>query len=204
MSKTILIGVAGGTGSGKTTVARNILEVFNRGEAELIEQDLYYKDLKSVPFEKRLENNFDHPNSIDFELLIEHLNALKDGKEVNMPIYDFKKHIRSEDIKKLYPAKIIIVEGILVFAQKELRDLFDMKIFVDTDDDVRLLRRIERDINERGRTFESVKKQYLGTVKPMYLEFVEPTKRYADVIIPRGGENKVAINMIVAKLMRLL
>ncbi|MGL5054469.1 MAG: uridine kinase [Fusobacteriaceae bacterium] len=204
MKDCIIIGVAGGSGSGKTTVANNLVKVFSREDAILIEQDSYYRELSHLGIDERALNNFDHPDSIEFELMKKHILELKNNKEVEIPIYDFKTHSRKEEKEIIHPSKIIVVEGILIFAVKEIRDLFDMKIFVDTDADEMLLRRIERDISERGRSFESVKNQYLRTVKPMYLEFCEPSKRYADVIIPRGGENKIAIDMILARLKRYL
>lgn len=200
----IIIGVAGGSGSGKTTVAHNLIKAFKSEDAVLVEQDAYYKELKELSIEERAKVNFDHPNSIEFDLLKKHLTELKEGKKINRPIYDFTTHSRKEDFVTLEPSKIIIVEGILIFAIPEIREMFDVKIFVDTDADEMLLRRIERDINERGRTFNCVKAQYLSTVKPMYLEFAEPSKRYADIIIPRGGENQIAINMVIAKLKRYL
>lgn len=200
----IIIGVAGGSGSGKTTVAHNLIKTFKAEDAVLVEQDAYYKELTGLTLEERAKVNFDHPNSIEFDLLREHLLTLKSGKAIERPIYDFSMHSRKEEKVTINPSRIIIVEGILIFAVPEIRELFDVKIFVDTDADEMLLRRIERDINERGRTFDSVRDQYLSTVKPMYLEFAEPSKRYADIIIPRGGENKIAINMVIAKLKRYL
>lgn len=200
----IIIGVAGGSGSGKTTIAKKLLETFEAQDAVLVEQDAYYKELHIESIEERAKMNFDHPDAIEFELLREHLLNLVEGKEIERPIYDFSTHMRKEETIKIKPSKIIIVEGILIFAVPEIRELFDVKIFVDTDADEMLIRRMERDIKERGRTFESIRDQYLSTVKPMYLEFAEPSKRYADVIIPRGGENKVAINMVIAKMKRYL
>jgi len=200
----IIIGVAGGSGSGKTTVAHNLIKAFKSEDAVLVEQDAYYKELKELSIEERAKINFDHPNSIEFDLLKKHLTELKAGRKIKRPIYDFTTHSRKEDFVTIEPSKIIIVEGILIFAIPEIREMFDVKIFVDTDADEMLLRRIERDINERGRTFNCVKAQYLSTVKPMYLEFAEPSKRYADIIIPRGGENQIAINMVIAKLKRYL
>lgn len=200
----IIIGVAGGSGSGKTTIAHKLLETFEAQDAILVEQDAYYKELHIESIDERAKMNFDHPDAIEFELLREHLVDLVAGKEIDRPIYDFSKHMRKEETIKIKPSKIIIVEGILIFAVPEIRELFDIKIFVDTDADEMLIRRMERDIKERGRTFESIRDQYLSTVKPMYLEFAEPSKRYADVIIPRGGENKVAINMVIAKMKRYL
>ena len=204
MNNCIFVGVAGGSGSGKTTVAYNLIKAFKAEDAVLVEQDAYYKELKELPVDERALVNFDHPNSIEFDLIKEHLLSLKNGIPIDRPIYDFKTHSRKEEKIRINPSKIVIIEGILILSIPEIRDLLDVKIFVDTDADEMLLRRIERDINERGRTFESVKRQYLDTVKPMYLEFCEPSKRYADVIIPRGGENKIAINMIIAKLKRYL
>lgn len=204
MKNTIVIGVAGGSGSGKTTVAHNLVKAFSKEEAILVEQDAYYKELITLSIDERAKTNFDHPDSIEFELMKQHLMDLKNGIAIDRPTYDFKTHSRKDEKVTLNPSKIVIVEGILVFAVKEIRDLLDVKIFVDTDADEMLLRRLERDIHERGRTFDSVKNQYLSTVKPMYLEFCEPSKRYADIIIPRGGENKVAINMVIAKLKRYL
>lgn len=204
MGNCIFIGVAGGSGSGKTTVAHNLVERFSREDAVLVEQDAYYKELDHLSIDERIKTNFDHPEAIEFDLMRDHLIALKEGKAIDRPIYDFKTHSRKNEKIKINSSRIVIVEGILIFAVKEIRDLFDVKIFVDTDADEMLLRRIERDISERGRSFESVKNQYLTTVKPMYLEFCEPSKRYADVIIPRGGENKVAIEMVIARLKRYL
>lgn len=200
----IIIGVAGGSGSGKTTIARKLLETFEAQDAVLVEQDAYYKELHIESIEERAKMNFDHPDAIEFELLREQLLSLVEGKEIERPIYDFSTHMRKEETIRIKPSKIIIVEGILIFAVPEIRELFDVKIFADTDADEMLIRRMERDIKERGRTFESIRDQYLSTVKPMYLEFAEPSKRYADVIIPRGGENKVAINMVIAKMKRYL
>lgn len=200
MNNCILIGVAGGSGSGKTTVANNLVKAFKVEDAALVEQDAYYKELTNMTIEEKAKVNFDHPDSIEFDLLKKHLEALKNGISIERPIYDFTTHSRKEGTVKINPSKIIIVEGILIFAVPEIRDLFDVKIFVDTDADEMILRRIERDMNERGRSLESIKNQYLTTVKPMYLEFCEPSKRYADIIIPRGGENRVAIDMVISKL----
>jgi uridine kinase len=204
MKDCIFIGVAGGSGSGKTTVAHNLVNTFSAEDAVLVEQDAYYKELAHLPLEERAQMNFDHPNAIEFDLLRQQLLDLKAGKSIERPVYNFKTHSREKESHTIHPSKIVIVEGILIFAVPEIRELFDIKIFVDTDSDEMLLRRIERDIKERGRTFESVRDQYLNTVKPMFLEFCEPSKRYADVIIPRGGENEIAISMIIAKLKRYL
>jgi uridine kinase len=200
----VFVGVAGGTGSGKTTVARKILEDFNDGDAVIIEQDSYYKELHGMSIEERAKVNFDHPDSLDFDLLVSHLNSLRNGETIECPVYDFTQHARKDESKLIKPVRIVVVEGILIFAVSELRKLFDIKIYVDTDDDERLLRRIERDMNERARSFDSIKEQYLKTVKPMFLKFSEPSKRYADIIIPRGGENLVGINMVKAKLNEIL
>lgn len=200
MKNCILVGVAGGSGSGKTTVANNLVKAFKAEDAALVEQDAYYRELINMTMEEKAKVNFDHPDSIEFELLRKHLESLKNGESIERPIYDFTTHSRKEGTVKISPSKIIIVEGILIFAVPEIRELFDMKIFVDTDADEMILRRIERDMNERGRSLESVRDQYLATVKPMYLEFCEPSKRYADIIIPRGGENKVAVNMVISTL----
>lgn len=204
MKDCILIGVAGGSGSGKTTVANNLVKAFESEVTTLLEQDAYYRELTNMTLEEKAKVNFDHPNSIEFELLKKHIEALKNGESIERPIYDFTTHSRKEGTVKINPSKIIVVEGILIFAVPEIRELFDVKIFVDTDTDEMILRRIERDMNERGRSFESIKNQYLTTVKPMYLEFCEPSKRYADIIIPRGGENKIAIDMLVSNLKRYI
>lgn len=200
MKNCIVIGVAGGSGSGKTTVAHNLVKAFKGEDAVLVEQDAYYREFKDMTFEEKTKVNFDHPDSIEFELLEKHLKALKNGESIERPIYDFATYSRQSGSVKIKPSKIIIIEGILIFAVPEIRELLDVKIFVDTDADEMILRRIERDMNERGRSFESVRNQYLATVKPMYLEFCEPSKRYADVIIPRGGQNRVAIDMIISNL----
>lgn len=204
MKNCIFIGVAGGSGSGKTTIAHNLVKAFSKEDAVLVEQDAYYKEMKNYTLEERAAMNFDHPDAIEFQMMRDHLLELKNGQGIERPIYNFKTHSREEEKVKIHPSKIVIVEGILIFAVKEIRDLFDVKIFVDTDADEMLLRRIERDIKERGRSFDSVKHQYLNTVKPMYLEFCEPSKRYADIIVPRGGENDVAVKMIIANLKRYL
>lgn len=200
--KTIVVGIAGGTGSGKTSVTKAIIEDLKRSNinAILLEQDSYYKRNDHLTFEERTLLNYDHPDSIDFDLLKEHIIKLTKGEAIEKPIYNFAEHNRSNETEYIDPANIIIVEGILILAVEKLRDLFDAKIFIDTDDDERLLRRIERDLNERGRDFENIKNQYINTVKPMHLEFVEPSKRYADVIIPRGKENKVGIKMVASRL----
>lgn len=194
----IIIGVAGGSGSGKTTVVNHIIKAVGRENLVCLQHDSYYRDLKHLSFEERSAHNFDHPSSLETELLIRHVKALKEGYQVDIPIYDFTRHIRKEETKLVQPKKVILVDGILIFSEKDLRKLLDIKLFVDTDDDIRLLRRIRRDILERERSLESVLNQYEQFVRPMHLEFVEPSKRYADIIIPRGGENKVALNMVNA------
>lgn len=194
----LLVGIAGGTGSGKTTLADRIHREFP--DAVLISQDSYYKDQSGVPEKLRGKTNFDHPDALEFSLLKEHLEMLKRGHCIDMPTYSFLTHTRTEETVHIHPTKIILVEGILLFAVPEIRDLLDIKLFVDTDDDVRLLRRIKRDIQERGRTLEGASKQYLTTVKPMHDAFVEPSKRFADLIIPEGGHNSVAVEMILARL----
>ncbi len=199
----LIIGIAGGTGSGKTTVANVILERVGAQHIAYLPHDAYYKDLVDLPVAQRHQINFDHPDSLDTDLLIYHIRELKQWHSIALPIYDFKTHARTTQTRGIDPQSIIIVEGILIFAEKELRELFDVKIFVDTDADIRFIRRLQRDIAERGRTTESVINQYLNTVRPMHLEFVEPSKRYADVIIPEGGLNTVAMDMVVARLQTL-
>ena len=205
-SKSIVVGIAGGTGSGKTSVAHYILEYLKNYEINpvLLEQDSYYVKNDHLSFSERVELNYDHPDLIDFPLLIQHIKELSAGNEIAKPIYDFKIYNRKNEVEIVKPSKLIMVEGILLFTLEELRSLFDVKVFVDTDDDERLLRRIERDMKERGRSFDSIKDQYRKTVKPMHLEFVEPSKRYADVIIPRGGNNKIGIKMVATRLKHLL
>lgn len=200
--QTITVGIAGGTGSGKTSVTKSILEELNKTgiNSILLEQDSYYKKNDHLTYEERVSLNYDHPDSIDFDLLKEHILTLKEGKSIEKPIYDFQVHNRKNETEHIEAANLIIVEGILILAIPKIRELFDARIFVDTDDDERLLRRIERDMKERARSFESIKNQYINTVKPMHLEFVEPSKRYADVIIPRGKENKVGIKMVASRL----
>jgi len=200
----IVIGIAGGTGSGKTTVANVILNRVGKHRIAYLPHDAYYRDLHDLPYEQRAAINFDHPNSLESELMIQHVLQLKQGKPVDLPIYDFSIHTRTEKTIHVEAHPVIIVEGILIFAEPELRKIFDVKIFVDTDPDIRFIRRLERDIAERGRTTDMVIHQYLSTVRPMHLEFVEPSKRYADVIIPEGGLNEVAMDMIIARIEALL
>ncbi len=200
----LVIGIAGGSGSGKTTVAQEILQRVGPSQIAFLQHDSYYKDLTGLPPTQRMEANFDHPNSLETELLIRHIESLRDGKPVEVPIYDFATHSRTTQTFTVQPRRVVLVEGILIFAEAELRKLFDVKIFVDTDSDLRFIRRLHRDITERGRTTESVIKQYQATVRPMHLEFVEPSKRYADVIIPEGGFNTAAMDMVVARVEALL
>ncbi len=200
----IVIGIAGGTGSGKTTVANGILNRVGKNRIAYLPHDAYYRDLHDLPYEQRAAINFDHPNSLESQLMIKHVLQLKQGKSVDIPIYDFSIHTRTDKTIHVHAHPVIIVEGILIFAEPELRKIFDVKIFVDTDPDIRFIRRLERDIAERGRTTDMVIHQYLSTVRPMHLEFVEPSKRYADVIIPEGGLNEVAMDMIIARIEALL
>jgi uridine kinase len=200
----LVIGIAGGSGSGKTTVAQEILQRVGPDRIAYIQHDSYYKDLTGLPPAQRVEVNFDHPNSLETELLISHVEKLKNRQAIEVPIYDFSTHSRTEKSFTANPRGVIIVEGILIFVEPALRALFDVKLFVDTDADVRLIRRMKRDITERGRTVDSVIKQYESTVRPMHLEFVEPSKRYADVIIPEGGFNTAALDMVVARIESLL
>lgn len=196
----MIIGICGGTGSGKTTVASKILETVDSASVVLLQQDNYYKELAHLPLEERAKQNFDHPDSIDMELFVKHVRMLKNGQAMDRPVYDFTIHTRSRQTIRLEPKPVVIVEGILIFDNKPLRDLMDIKIFVDTDADLRFIRRLRRDITERARTVESVINQYLSTVRPMHLEFVEPSKRYADVIIPEGGFNTVGIDLLTEKI----
>lgn len=202
--KPIIIGIAGGTGSGKTTVSQHILETIGKNKIAFINHDSYYKDQSNKPFSERVKTNYDHPDSLETELMIKHLKQLLTGKSIKMPVYDFSQHNRTDKTEKVDPKPVIMVDGILIFVDKNLRDLFDIKIYVDTDADVRFIRRLKRDINERGRKVDNVIDQYMKTVRPMHLEFVEPSKRYADIIIPEGGFNRVALNMVVSRLQALL
>lgn len=204
MAKKLLIGIAGGTGSGKSTVAREILKSINEKNVAIIEQDSYYKDQSHLSFEDRVNINYDHPFAFDNELLIKHLKELLNDKPIEKPIYDFEQHTRKEETITVYSREIIILEGILILNDEEIRNLCDIKVFVDTDSDVRVIRRIQRDIKERGRSLDSVIKQYMSTVRPAHLQFIEPTKKYADIIIPEGGYNKVAIDIIVTKINSIL
>ncbi len=200
----IVFGVAGGTASGKTTVANTILEAVGASQVAYLAHDAYYKDMDHLPFEERLRVNYDHPNSLETDLLVQHVQQLLQGQSVETPIYDFAHFRRTQRTKRVSPSPIILVEGILIFTHARLRDLMDIKVYVDTDPDVRFIRRLVRDMEERERSLDSIIKQYLETVRPMHLEFVEPSKRYADIIIPRGGLNKVALDMVVSRLRDLL
>lgn len=192
-----VIGVAGGSGSGKTTVVRRIVESLGDDEVTVLEHDRYYRDRNDLRLEERAALNYDHPDSLETDLLVQHVTALRNGESVEVPVYDFARHARQPMTVTALPRRAIIVEGILIYADSALRNLLDVKVFVDADDDTRFIRRLQRDLSERGRTVQSVIDQYLGTVKPMHLEFVEPSKRYADIIIPLGGYNTVAIDMLL-------
>lgn len=196
---TILIGIAGGTGSGKTTLADKLIENFGSDEVSILRHDNYYKRHDEMTYEERALLNFDHPDAFDTELLYEHIKTLKAGKPIEMPVYDYTIHNRSEEVVVVNPAPVIVLEGILIFAEQSLCDLMDIKVFVDTDADVRILRRILRDVKERGRSLDSVISQYLTTVKPMHEQFVEPGRRRADIIIPEGGQNVVALQMLIER-----
>ena len=196
--KPLIIGVAGGSGSGKTTVVEHLTQKLDQDDILLIQHDSYYRDLSHLPFEERVTLNFDHPSSLETELMIRHIQALQHGHSVQIPQYDFAEHTRAQNTITATPKKIILIDGILIFAEPELRDLMDIKVFVDTDDDIRLLRRLKRDITSRGRSVDSVLEQYEQCVRPMHLQFVAPSKQHADIIIPRGGHNTVALEMVLA------
>jgi uridine kinase len=198
--KPFLIGIAGGTGSGKTTVARRIYESLHLDQAVFLDYDAYYRELGELSLEERQHINFDHPDSLDNTLFIAHLEQLIAGLPIEKPVYDFTRHTRAPETVRVEPRDVILVDGILLFADPRLREMFDLKIFVDTDADVRFIRRLRRDLEERGRSLQSVIDQYLRTVRPMHFEFVEPTKRYADVILPRGGQNTAGIEVIAARI----
>lgn len=202
--RSFVLGVAGGTGSGKTTVVRTVLDAVGPDRIAFIEQDSYYRDIVWRSEAELLHHNFDHPAALDNDLLISHIAALKAGHPVEVPIYDFVRHRRTNRTRRIEPKPVVLLEGILIFCEPALRDLLDFKIYVDTDADIRLIRRLGRDMSERGRTVQDVLRQYLESVRPMHLEFVEPSKRYADIIIPEGGENKVALEMVVARVEQLL
>lgn len=196
-SDSVVIGVAGGTGSGKTTVVRRIVDSLGTDQVTVLEHDRYYRDRSDLRFEERAALNYDHPDSLDTDLLVRHVQALRAGRSVEVPVYDFTRYNRTGATGTAHPRRAIIVEGILIYTDAPLRALLDVKVFVDADDDIRFIRRLRRDVAERGRTMESIIEQYLNTVKPMHLEFVEPGKRYADIIVPQGGHNTVAIDMLL-------
>ncbi|AOA00156.1 uridine kinase [Carnobacterium divergens] len=203
-NKPIVIGVTGGSGSGKTSVSRAIFNKFSGHSILLLEQDFYYKDQSDLSFEERLKTNYDHPFAFDTELMIQHVEDLIQYRSIEKPVYDYAAHTRSSQIVLQEPKEVIIVEGILILEDARLRDLMDIKVYVDTDDDIRIIRRIKRDMEERGRTLDSVIQQYLSVVKPMYHQFIEPTKKYADLIIPEGGQNQVAIDLMTTKISSIL
>ncbi len=202
--KPIVFGVAGGTASGKTTVARAILEAVGAEQISYLSHDAYYRDMPHLSLEERTHQNYDHPNSLETKLLIKHIQRLMAWEPVNVPVYDFTTHRRTQETVLVEPSPIIFVDGILIFTKRKLRELMNIKVYVDTDPDVRFIRRLQRDIHERGRSLESVVEQYMETVRPMHLKFVEPSKRHADVIIPHGGLNRVAMEMVVARMRDLL
>ncbi|HET9263191.1 MAG TPA: uridine kinase [Vicinamibacterales bacterium] len=193
----LVIGVAGGSGSGKTTVVRRIVDSLGEDRVTVLEHDRYYRDRNDLRFEERAALNYDHPDSLETDLLVDHLQQLRAGRSIEAPAYDFARYLREPSSETIIPRAAVIVEGILIFTDALLRQLMDVKVFVDTDDDTRFIRRLQRDITERGRSVQSVIDQYLGSVKPMHLEFVEPSKRYADIIIPQGGHNAVATDMLL-------
>lgn len=202
--KTIIIGISGASASGKSLLANTIVNELGSDQVVVISEDSYYKDHSNIPFEERAEINYDHPNSLDHELLYQHLMKLQAGESIHVPIYNHSKHIREKATREIGQHTIIVLEGILLFVEQKLRELMDIRIFMETALDICLIRRLKRDMNERGRTLDSVLKQYDDTVRPMYLQFIEPSKRYADIIIPRGGGNRIAIDMIKAKMRELL
>ena len=192
----MIIGICGGTGSGKTTIARKIVEAVGARNVVLVEQDSYYRNFADMPLDERKQANFDHPDSLDSDMLVNHILRLKQGREIEMPLYDFKTHTRSDKIETIKPRPVVIVEGILIFAEPRVLDLLDVRVFVDTPDDIRLLRRLKRDHDERGRTYERTMDQYQRTIRPMHFEFVEPSKRHADIIIPEGGQIGVSVEFL--------
>lgn len=200
----VLVGIAGGTGSGKTTLARRIREGVGDQRCCLVQHDWYYRDLSHLGDEQRSKINFDHPESLDNELLEVHLKKLKADEAIDAPQYDFANHARREETHRIEPQSVILVEGILLFAIPELREMFDLRLYVDTDADIRAFRRIRRDIQERGRDFESIREQYYETVRPMHLEFVEPSKRWADLIVPEGGDNRIALDILIERLKQFM
>ena len=203
MKKILVLGIAGGTGSGKTTITRRLVQRFG-SDISTVFYDSYYRANHDIPFEERTKINYDHPNAFDTDIMIDHIKALAEGKPIERPVYDFTIHNRVDETVTVYPAKVIVVEGILIFENAELRDLCDIKVFIDTDADVRIIRRILRDVQERGRMLDNIVDQYLTTVKPMHEMFVEPSKKYADIIIPEGGFNQVAFEMLAYRIHALL
>lgn len=203
-NKTLLIGISGGTGSGKSTVTKKLVELIKEENVAVIEEDSYYKDQSNISFEERVKTNYDHPFAFDNKLLIEHLKDLKSGKSIDKPLYDFELHNRKKKTLLVEAKEVVILEGILILSEEEIRDLLDIKVFVDTDSDVRIIRRILRDIKERGRSLDSVIYQYMKTVRPAHLQFIEPSKKYADIIIPEGGYNDVAIDLIYQKIKSII
>ena len=204
MKKGILIGIAGASGSGKTVIANSIIESLGSDKAVIIQEDSYYKDLSDVPFEQRVSNNFDHPDAFDHDLLAEHLLQLLNGEAVSHPVYDYKLHTRTKETKTVGPVSLIILEGILIFSKAQLRRLMDYRVFIDTPPDICFIRRLKRDIEERGRTVDSVTRQYTETVRPMYLEFIEPSKKYADLLISGAGKNSDSVDILITKIKALL
>ncbi len=203
-NRRLVIGICGGTGSGKTTIADRIIAALSQESVQVLQQDHYYKDLPHLPLDERAKQNFDHPDSLDTALMTAHVRRLREGLAIERPVYDFTQHRRRPETMRLDPRPALIIEGILIFENNALRELMDIKIFVDTDADLRFIRRLSRDIRERGRTVESVVEQYLRTVRPMHMEFIEPSKRYADVIIPEGGYNEVGIDLVIQKIRSLI
>ena len=203
-SRPVVLGVAGGTGSGKSTVVREVCRILGNGVASVLHHDSYYRDLAHIPFEARVERNFDHPEALETELMVAHVHSLLQGVPVEIPTYDFSTHTRRGETQLLHPTPVVVVDGILVLADPRLRDTMDLKVFVDTEADIRLLRRIRRDVVKRGRTADSVVAQWEATVRPMHLEFVEPSKRFADLVVPEGGYNRVAVDLVVNRLRVLM
>lgn len=202
--KPVVFGVAGGTASGKTTFARTILEALGEEHAAYLPHDAYYRDMSHLSYEERVRLNYDHPDSLETDLLVEHVKLLCEGEKIERPLYDFQRHRRSSETVPIVPGRLILVEGILIFTSAPLRELMDIRVFVDIDADIRFIRRLHRDMNERGRSLDSIIRQYLRTVRPMHLEFVEPSKRYADLIIPHGGRNRVATELVISRLREML
>lgn len=204
MSKPLIIGIAGGSGSGKSTVAKNVADNLGSLSVAFIDMDAYYRNFTDLSLDERRHLNWDHPDAFDFDLLTSHLEQLAEREPVDKPVYDFVSHLRSDDTAIVAPSDVIVIDGILLFVDERVRDLCDVKVFVDADADIRLIRRIQRDLTKRGRPLNEIIDQYLSTVQPMHLQFVEPSKRYADIIVPRGGHNSIAIEMIVAKIKQRL